>query len=46
MDAAVVDRGDCELFIEGVVGFTCLDRIVGAPIIIHKLIKRNNDQIP
>ena len=39
---SLIDRGDCEPFIEGIAGFMRSDKIVGAPIIMHKLVKRKN----
>ena len=40
--SSLIDRGDCEPFIEGIAGFMRSDRIVGAPVIMHELVKRNN----
>ena len=40
--SSLIDRGDCEPFIEGIAGFMRSDRIVGAPVIMHELVKRND----
>jgi hypothetical protein len=40
--SSLIDRGDCEPFIEGIAGFMRSDRIVGAPVIMHELVKRKD----
>jgi hypothetical protein len=39
---SLIDRGDCEPFIEGIAGFMRSDKIVGAPVIMHELVKRKD----
>jgi hypothetical protein len=38
--SSLIDRGDCEPFIEGIAGFMRSDRIVDAPAIMHELVKQ------
>ncbi|KAH8985011.1 hypothetical protein EDB92DRAFT_1390453 [Lactarius akahatsu] len=40
--SSLLDRGDCEPFIEGIAGFMRSEKIVGAPIIMHELVKRKD----
>ncbi|KAF8262005.1 hypothetical protein EI94DRAFT_741613 [Lactarius quietus] len=40
--SSLIDRGDCEPFIEGIAGFMHSDRIVGAPLIMLELVKRKD----
>ena len=40
--SSLMDRGDCESFIEGIAGFMRSGKIVGAPLIMHELVKRND----
>ena len=40
--SSLIDRGDCEPFIEGIAGFMRSDKIVGAPVIMHELVKRKD----
>src|SRR6266702_736391 len=40
--SSLIGRGDCEPFIEGIAGFMRSEKIVGAPVIMHELVKRKD----
>jgi hypothetical protein len=40
--SSLIDRGDCEPFIDGIAGFMRSEKIVGAPVIMHELVKRKD----
>ena len=40
--SSLVDRDDCEPFIEGIAGFMSSEKAVEAPVIMHELVKRKD----
>ncbi|KAI0306109.1 hypothetical protein B0F90DRAFT_964005 [Multifurca ochricompacta] len=40
--SSLIDRDDCEPFIEGIAGFMCSEKAVQAPVIMHELVKRRD----
>ena len=40
--SSLIDRGDCEPFIEGIAGFMRSEKVVGASVIMHELVKRKD----